>query len=309
MLARARLVFNSSIAGDLNMRVFEALGMGAALLTDRAASANGLLDLFTDGEHLITYDDDTLVDLARRYLEDSEARERIACAGRQLVLESETYSRRVRTILGTVCGMMPCIRDEGIPFLRQGGALRDHLPSAPGVLVDLGLGLGATKYALRRLGTKKCFGASRDAEEAQRRAGSHDEMLAPGAAALPEHFADTVVLTNLASVESKNAHALDIAYGLLRSGGTLVACLTPDESIGQGISPTVDGYAQWVEAHGLVFLAVDTLSDRGDGKQAVVVTARKRTMTVRQAAAEVYEQHPMPNTTLEQVLATIPENL
>ena len=49
------LGFNASLNGDLNLRVFETLASGAALLTDRLAPESGLLRLFTDGRELLTY--------------------------------------------------------------------------------------------------------------------------------------------------------------------------------------------------------------------------------------------------------------
>jgi hypothetical protein len=53
--ARARLTFNHSAVYEPNMRIFEVLAMGGALLTNREAERNGLLDLFRDGEHLVVY--------------------------------------------------------------------------------------------------------------------------------------------------------------------------------------------------------------------------------------------------------------
>lgn len=47
--------FNASLNGDLNLRVFEILASGAALLTDRLAPESGLLELFDHGRELITY--------------------------------------------------------------------------------------------------------------------------------------------------------------------------------------------------------------------------------------------------------------
>jgi glycosyltransferase involved in cell wall biosynthesis len=47
--------FNASLNGDLNLRVFEILASGAALLTDRLAPESGLLELFDHGRELMTY--------------------------------------------------------------------------------------------------------------------------------------------------------------------------------------------------------------------------------------------------------------
>jgi tetratricopeptide (TPR) repeat protein len=49
------LGFNASLNGDLNLRVFEVIASGAALITDRLAPESGLANLLTDGRELITY--------------------------------------------------------------------------------------------------------------------------------------------------------------------------------------------------------------------------------------------------------------
>jgi tetratricopeptide (TPR) repeat protein/2-polyprenyl-3-methyl-5-hydroxy-6-metoxy-1,4-benzoquinol methylase len=65
----SQLAFNASLNGDLNLRVFEALASGAALLTDRLAPEAGLEVLLTDGQELATYGDSAeLGELAHHYL-------------------------------------------------------------------------------------------------------------------------------------------------------------------------------------------------------------------------------------------------
>jgi tetratricopeptide (TPR) repeat protein len=47
--------FNASLNGDLNLRVFEILAAGGALLTDRLAPQSGLSRLLTEGKEVATY--------------------------------------------------------------------------------------------------------------------------------------------------------------------------------------------------------------------------------------------------------------
>lgn len=103
IFSASRLVYNDAVKRDLNMRVFEALCSGSMVLTDRAAPS-GLDELFTDREHLVIYDDDTIEDLAAYYLAHEDERERIAAAGRAEVLRRHTYDHRVATMLETVFG-------------------------------------------------------------------------------------------------------------------------------------------------------------------------------------------------------------
>ncbi len=100
VLSRAKVVWNCSLAGDLNMRVFEALAAGSCLVTDRAG--NGLLELFEDGGHLALYDDETLEEVVAGLLADGPRRARLAERGRRLVVSHHTYTHRMRELIDTV---------------------------------------------------------------------------------------------------------------------------------------------------------------------------------------------------------------
>lgn len=99
--SRSRIVFNKSIGGDVNMRVFEALAAGALLVTDRIG--NGLNELFSEGQHYVGYDTaEGAVAQIERYLADEDARVHIARAGQALLHERHTYDARLAQVLGTV---------------------------------------------------------------------------------------------------------------------------------------------------------------------------------------------------------------
>ncbi len=89
LLCRARIVFNRSIRGEINMRAYEAAACGALLFYERENPEIG--QLFMDGEECILYGPDDLEDLLDRYLTDEPARARIAEAGWRRV---QTHTNR-----------------------------------------------------------------------------------------------------------------------------------------------------------------------------------------------------------------------
>lgn len=96
--SQSKIVVNKALKGDVNMRVFETLGCGAFLLTDRIE--NGLSELYTDGRDLRTYRDvDEAIELARYYLEHGDEREAIAREGYRRALAHDTYAHRAAAIL------------------------------------------------------------------------------------------------------------------------------------------------------------------------------------------------------------------
>ncbi|MFB0522778.1 MAG: glycosyltransferase, partial [Candidatus Bathyarchaeia archaeon] len=101
--SQSRIIFNESLLGDLNMRVFEAMSCGRLLLTDRVG--NGLEELFRDKKHLVIYDDySDLIQKIRHYLNNPKQSERIALNGLREVHKHHTYSHRVRYLIETILG-------------------------------------------------------------------------------------------------------------------------------------------------------------------------------------------------------------
>jgi len=96
--SRSRIVFNSAVKDDLNMRFFEVLCTGTLLLSDLAAGS-GQDELFLEGEDYVCYQQHLLVDQAEFYLKHEALREGIARRGRQLVLNAHTYDHRVQDLL------------------------------------------------------------------------------------------------------------------------------------------------------------------------------------------------------------------
>lgn len=97
---QSKIVFNVSIKDDINMRVFESMATGSFLLTNYLPT---LGELFENGKHLVTYSNlNEMVEKADYYLNNDEAREKIAKAGQKEVLEKHTYLNRVQKIFDVI---------------------------------------------------------------------------------------------------------------------------------------------------------------------------------------------------------------
>ena len=97
VMARSRLSLNKHIDISAtyanNMRLFEATGVGALLLTD---AKDNLGDLFEPGREVIAYRSaEECVDLARYYLAHDRECQRIAAAGMARCLRDHSYRRRM----------------------------------------------------------------------------------------------------------------------------------------------------------------------------------------------------------------------
>lgn len=101
LLARSQIAFNSHIdfAGQDagNVRLFEATGMGACLLTDWKAN---LLNLFQPDVEVVVYrDGEEAIEKTVDLLEHPEKRKAIAAAGQRRTLAEHSYSRRAEQLV------------------------------------------------------------------------------------------------------------------------------------------------------------------------------------------------------------------
>ncbi|SDF52578.1 glycosyltransferase family protein [Desulfovibrio legallii] len=104
---RARVVLNHCEHGDLNFRVFEALGCGCCLATPRIG--HGLADLFAEGVQLCCYEPDNVEDACRhisRLLEHPREAAAMGLAGLAAVdaahrerHRAQAFTLRVRALL------------------------------------------------------------------------------------------------------------------------------------------------------------------------------------------------------------------
>lgn len=101
VLRRSRITLNRHIdmAEDWanNMRLYEATGMGAMLLTD---AKRNLAEIFRPGAEVATYtSDEDCLNQIQHYLADEPARAAIAQAGQKWAIAKQTYYNRTEEIL------------------------------------------------------------------------------------------------------------------------------------------------------------------------------------------------------------------
>jgi spore maturation protein CgeB len=102
VLARSRIALNrhGEIAGHYanNMRLYEATGVGALLVTE---ARSNLAELFEPDREVVAYkNEDDLIERIRHYLAHDDERRRIAAAGQARTLREHTYAARVAELTG-----------------------------------------------------------------------------------------------------------------------------------------------------------------------------------------------------------------
>ncbi len=100
LFSQAKIILNESIYGEINFRTFEALACGGMLLTENVA--NGLGELFIDGEEIVTFDHCNLIEKAEYYLHNHKRRREIAQQGMHKLFTFHTVQRRAQEMLGVL---------------------------------------------------------------------------------------------------------------------------------------------------------------------------------------------------------------
>ncbi len=133
LFSSAKIILNNAYRNDLNMRCFEALSIGSMMLSDMA-HGSGQDELFVAGEEYALYTDDTILDVARYYLEHDDIREKVAKKGRNIVHAAHTYAHRAEDLLAVTVGGKPDtwsawqlrIRSEGMSLSDGTKVLKDN---------------------------------------------------------------------------------------------------------------------------------------------------------------------------------------
>lgn len=105
--AESKIIFNQSLNSDINMRVFEALCSGSALLTDRIPEM-AELGLIENVHYFGFSGIDEIPGVVKMILANDDLREKVAAEGRREAIERHTYAHRVQRILEAV--KEPCLR-------------------------------------------------------------------------------------------------------------------------------------------------------------------------------------------------------
>ena len=162
--AQSKIVVNAATNRDVNMRAFEALASGALLITDEA---DGLEELFVDGQHLVIYHkDDDLFDLVEYFLNHDKERERIAAAGKALVYKRHTYDQRTNQLVRMVLDDAQKVGGvQGESRFHKGGyymvprpEVAAHVPKFSRRVLDCGCGGGEFGRALKEGGVEEVVG-------------------------------------------------------------------------------------------------------------------------------------------------------
>jgi len=289
--SQTRLIFNASIAKDVNMRVFEALATGKPLITNREAEANGLFDLFEDGKHLIAYTDEDLVAQVQRCLDNPEWTAAIGAAGQKEVLEKHTYAHRVSEMLALLREYMPDLGARGVSRFKPGKRVAEFVPYGTRRLLDVGMGLDTSRVALRRQGIQHVAAVAMTPELLEQRGKSYDvaTLFADGIA-VPEPRYDAVLWSRPLSHGMDLEEVLEMSTGLMVEGGRAIITFEEDELGKLAGDLSFGGLFRWLFPLGYKLLVWRRSSDDSDYH---LITACRYTCPTDDVLAQLYAEFPV----------------
>ncbi|MBI2418542.1 MAG: glycosyltransferase, partial [Ignavibacteriales bacterium] len=103
VFSQSKIVLNYSEQSEINRRIFEVMGTGSFLLTNRAPGS-GIDEIFTDGEELAFFDQDDLCEKIGYYLDRGFIREKIAARGNAMVKNGFTFAHRCEDMVAVIEG-------------------------------------------------------------------------------------------------------------------------------------------------------------------------------------------------------------
>lgn len=101
-LNKSKIGYNNAFTDEINMRCYEVMMAGTMLLTNKIAQ--GFDEIFEDGKHCVTYEDN-YEDMKEKFLwynSHKMQRELIAQTGYNLVMDKYTYQHRVREMIKVI---------------------------------------------------------------------------------------------------------------------------------------------------------------------------------------------------------------
>lgn len=120
LLGRTKIFVNQTVVGEINMKCYEVPAAGACLFVER--SNLDVQDYLVDGESVVLFDRDDLVEKVLHYLAHDDEREAIARAGQE-AMHALSYRDNMRRIVRHLRSIGPeelCARPR--PITRHGSA-------------------------------------------------------------------------------------------------------------------------------------------------------------------------------------------
>ena len=131
VLNRSKLVFNYSIRGEANMRLFESMATGAVALVEESNQEVGIL--FQENRHYFRYAPGGLEERLDSLLADPDRLSSVAAAARDAVAQ-HTKSRQLQNLLAVACRQTPL---NSTTRSVQANAMQSHSDLTPNALSRL----------------------------------------------------------------------------------------------------------------------------------------------------------------------------